>query len=87
MLEPCSEKDRLRQAYYEATREASATSRELASTPFGAADFTSALKKADGAQRASDAARRRTNSTAQNMGVIERSTVRGGRAALGRGSG
>jgi hypothetical protein len=56
MLIPCTERDRLRQAYYEATREASAACRAVSAQPFGP-EFHEALKKADAAQRAADAAR------------------------------
>ena len=53
---PCTERDRLRQAYYQATLEVSASCGALPSTPFGP-EFTAALKKAEAAQRASDASR------------------------------
>jgi hypothetical protein len=56
MAKPCIERDRLRQAYYQATLEASASCGTIPSTPFGP-EFTVALKKADAAQRACDAAR------------------------------
>jgi hypothetical protein len=56
MPKPCSERDRLRQAYYEATREASASRGALSSIPLGP-EFTAALKKVEATQRACDTAR------------------------------
>jgi hypothetical protein len=56
MLQPCSERDRLRQAYYQTTLEVSASCGVLPSIPFGP-EFTAALRKAAAAQRACDAAR------------------------------
>jgi hypothetical protein len=56
MPQPCGERDRLRQAYYQATIEASASCGAIPSTPFGP-EFTAALKKVEAAQRACDAAR------------------------------
>jgi hypothetical protein len=56
MPKPCSERDRLRQAYYLATLEASASRGALGSIPFGQ-EFTAALKRTEAAQRACDAAR------------------------------
>ena len=56
MPEPCSERDRLRQAYYEAMREVSASSLALAAPSIGL-EFTAVLKRVEAAQRAADAAR------------------------------
>ena len=56
MPKPCSERDRLRQAYYQATLAASASRGALPSKPFGP-EFTAALKKVEATQRACDAAR------------------------------
>jgi hypothetical protein len=57
MPRSCSERDRLRKAYYQATLEASASSGALQSIPFGL-EFQSALDKAEAARLACDAARR-----------------------------
>ena len=51
MPKPCSERDRLREAYYEATLEASRLSDALESLPFGL-EFSAALDKAEDAHLA-----------------------------------
>jgi hypothetical protein len=51
MPKPCSEKDRLKQAYYRATLEASRLSGSLESLPFGL-EFQSALEKVEAAHLA-----------------------------------
>jgi len=57
MPKPCSERDRLREAYYQATLEASNLSGVLGSIPLGP-EFSAALDKAEAAQLACAAARR-----------------------------
>ena len=57
MPKPCSERDRLKEAYNQATLEASTVSGILQSAPFGP-EFSAALDKAEAAQLAWDAARR-----------------------------
>ena len=57
MPKPCSERDRLTEAYRRATLEASALNDVLRSASFGA-EFSAALDKAEAAQLAWDAARR-----------------------------
>ena len=57
MPKPCSERDRLREAYYQATLEASTLSGALVSIPLGP-EFSAALDKAEAAQLACNAARR-----------------------------
>ena len=52
----CSERDRLREAYHQATQEAFTVSRALESLPFGL-EFQSALEKAEAAQLAVSNAR------------------------------
>jgi hypothetical protein len=57
MPTPCSERDRLKEAYYQATLEASRLSGVLESIPVGP-EFSAALDKAEAAQLACNAARR-----------------------------
>jgi hypothetical protein len=57
MLKPCSERDRLREAYYQATLEASRLNDDLESLPFGP-EFSAALDKAEDAHLACLAALR-----------------------------
>ena len=57
MPKPCSERDRLKKAYDQATLEASRLSRALESLPFGL-EFQSALEKAEAAHLAVGNARR-----------------------------
>ena len=56
MPEPCSERDRLKEAYHQATLEASVLSGALDSLP-SKPEFQWALQKAEGAQLACIAAR------------------------------
>ena len=76
----CTERDRLRQAYYQATLEVSASCGALPSTPFGPG-FTAALKKAEAAQRASDASRLAYEKHCASMAVKLSATVRVGSMA------
>lgn len=57
MPKPCSERDRLKEAYYQATLEASTLSGALHSVPLGP-EFSAALDNAEAAQLACNAARR-----------------------------
>jgi len=57
MPKPCGERDRLREAHYQATLEASALSGTLPSAPFGW-EFSAALDKAEAAHLACSVARR-----------------------------
>jgi hypothetical protein len=57
MSKPCSERDRLREAHYQATQEAFFVSRALEFLPFGL-EFQSALEKAEAAHLAVGNARR-----------------------------
>ena len=57
MYRRCSQRDRLKEAYHQATQEAFTVSRALESLPFGL-EFQSALEKAEAAHLAVGNARR-----------------------------
>ena len=77
MPKPC-QRDRLREAYYQATLEASALTGVLQSASFGP-EFSAALDKAEIARSAWDAARRAYLEHCEEHGCEDDSTGRFGR--------
>ena len=78
MPKPCSERDRLKQAYYLATQEVSRLRRALESLPFGL-EFQSALEKAEVAHLAVADARRAYEEHCEAHGCESRAASAGRR--------